>query len=90
MIINMSIFIKQGHFCIVQKNNIEVQEIYIYRGYAIISQFPKKQEEYDKYQNLSRYLVNIKFLKCYYNEKIEEECKKIDKNLMINSSSTSI
>ena len=80
----MSIFIKNGHFCIVQKNLSEIQERYMYRGYAIVSKQPKTQQEFDKYTLLSNYLSNIKFLGCYYTNSINKLCEELDNNITTN------
>lgn len=80
----MSICIKHGHFCIVEKNPTEIPEQYTYRCYAITSGYPTTQIEYDKLVNLSNHLVNIKFLGCTYFEEINEECKQMDKNIFAN------
>ena len=80
----MSIFIKNGHFCVVQKNPIEIPEHYMHRGYAIISQKPNTQEECDKYVTLSNYLNNIKFLGCEYTDSINNVCKAMDENMTSN------
>lgn len=80
----MSVFIKNGHFCFVQKNPNEISECYIHRGFSIVSKIPTTQQEFDRYELLSNYLGNIKFLGCSYTKKINEDCKNMDENLMKN------
>lgn len=80
----MSIFMKNGHFCVVQKNPVEIPEQYTHRGYAIISKKPTTQEEFDKYVTLSNYLNNIKFLGCTYVDSINDACKEMDENMTSN------
>lgn len=80
----MSIFMKNGHFCVVKKNPVEIPEHYVHRGYAIISQKPTTQEEFDKYESLSNYLNNIKFLGCSYDDSINTACKKMDEAITSN------
>ncbi len=77
----MSICLKHGHFCFVEKNPAEIPEWFTYRCYAITSGCPKTQSEYDKLINLSNHLINIKFLGCTYSNKINDECAQIDKNI---------
>lgn len=77
----MSVFIKKGHFCIVQNHTSEIPEKYFFRGYAIISNFPENQKEFDKYENLSNYLNNMKFLGCSYDNKINEDCRQMEAKL---------
>jgi hypothetical protein len=77
----MSIFIKNGCFCLVEKNPNEVNECYIYRGNIIVSNKPSNQKEFDNYSKLSNYICNMKFLGCHYSKEIENECKKILSNV---------
>ncbi len=73
----MSIFIKNGCFCLIEKNPYEVNECYNYRGNIIVSQKPINQKEFDNCVKLSNYISNMKFLGCNYSEQIETECTKI-------------
>lgn len=77
----MSVFIKKGHFCVIQKNPVEIPEQYVHRGYSIISQYPQNQSEFDKYVNTSNFLNNIKFLGCSYCKKIDDLCIKMEENI---------
>lgn len=77
----MAVFIKHGHFCIVPIDGAEVREKYIHRGYFIVSQLPQNQDDFDKYERLSRYENNIKFLNCVYSTNITKECKDLEKNM---------
>ena len=81
----MSVFIKDGNFCIIPTNLYEIPERNTYRGYAIISQKPTNQNEFDKYYGLSNYLLNIKFLKCVYDDNIKNKCNEMEKNIMKSS-----
>lgn len=78
----MSIFIKNNHFCLVKQNSAEILENFIHRGYAIISQSPKNQDEYNKYVRLSNYLINQKYLGCSYDEKTKADCLEMEKTMM--------
>lgn len=80
----MSVFIKNGSFCVVEKNPNEIYEHYIHRGFAIVSKKPSNQKEFDDYCKLSNYLINIKFLGCKYNDVINRECNAMDGNIMKN------
>lgn len=77
----MVAFIKRGHFCIVERDDAENLEKYMHRGYLIISQLPQTQVDFDKLVKLSRYANNIKFLRCAYTEKINQQCKRLENNL---------
>jgi hypothetical protein len=80
----MSIFIKKGHFCLVQKNSNEIQEHFVHRGFAIVSKCPTTREEFDKNVLLSNYLSNIKFMGCSYADSVNVLCKEMEKNLATN------
>jgi hypothetical protein len=73
----MSIFIKNGYFCLVERNQHEVPECYNYRGNLIVNQQPKNQKEFDNYIKLSNYSSNMKFLGCRYSKQIENDCNKM-------------
>lgn len=80
----MSMFIKKGHFCIVPHEDSESYERYMARGYAIISQYPKTLINFQRIEQLSRYLDNIKYLGCIYNKNIHDECVKLEKRIYNN------
>lgn len=77
------LFTKDGHFCVVEKEPSEVYERFMLRGYSIVSQKPKKHDEYDKYVLFSRYLSNIKYLGCIFNKSIHDICNTIEKKIFI-------
>jgi len=80
----MSVFIKNGYFCIINKNQTEIQENYVHRGYAVVSQQPKNQLAFDKYLLLSNYLSNYIFLRCSYTPNINKECKMMNEKIFQN------
>lgn len=80
----MSVFIKNGFFCIVQRNPNEIQEHFMHRGYAIVSQHPTSQPEFDKNVLLSNYFNNIKFLGCKYGESIHKLCREMASKMLSN------
>ena len=81
----MSVFIKDGFFCVINKNPIEIPEHFSYRGYAIISSKPSNQEEFDKYSKLSNYVINTKFYECNYNNNhIAQDCSNMIANITKN------
>jgi len=74
----MSIFIKDGYFSFIEKNQNEIPERYFYRGNAIINKKPMNNDEYEKSILISNYLSNIKFLGCSYSEKIHKLCSEFE------------
>lgn len=82
----MSVFIKNGFFCIVQQEFAELYEKYMYRGYIIVTQRPCNITSYNNIEKLSRYLCNIKYLSCVYSKNIHELCNVLDNDLKTNLS----
>lgn len=76
----MNVFIKNGFFCLVEKNAYEVNEKYNYRANLIVSKKPENQKEFDNYVKLSNYASNINFLGCHYPKHIEDRCKEFTSN----------
>ena len=79
--INMTVFIKNGHFCIIDKLPYEIPEHLAHRGYAVATMLPNDKNEYDKYVALSKFLINMKFLGCQYTNEIREQCKFMDQKI---------
>ena len=71
----MSVFMHKRNFCIIQQNPDEIPEYFAYRGYLLVRQQPKTCEEFDEFVRLSNYVINIKFLHCFYSDDINEKCK---------------
>jgi hypothetical protein len=65
---NKSIFIKDGYFCLIERDRYESIERFNERGWFIVSISPKTDEELDEAIRLSRIWANIKFNKCVYNK----------------------
>jgi hypothetical protein len=77
------VFIKNGHFCNVSRDNAEVYERYMLRGFAIISNIPKTLDEYKQSVIHSRYLSNIKYLGCSFSKQIHDACEQLEKKIFI-------
>lgn len=74
VLIKMSfVFIKKGNFCIIEHPENEIPERFIFRGYAIVSQYPDNQKQFDYLSKLSNLLINNKFLGCSYGEELDQK-----------------
>lgn len=74
------IFHKKGYLCKINKNKYEMQDIYIKRGYFIVSQKPDNNEKDDiiKFSNI---YINIEQNKCIYNDKVMNKINIMKKNI---------
>lgn len=79
----MSVFMKNGNFCIVQKDESEIPENYFYRGYFIVSNNPQTQKEFDRLTTLSKYSSNIHHNKCEYSNDIHIVCSELESNIFV-------
>lgn len=57
----MNVFIKDGMYCVVQRDTYEAREKFIQRGYLIVGNKPQNTEEYKNYEVLSRMMMNAKY-----------------------------
>lgn len=76
----MSIFIKDGYLCIINKDKEEETEHFYTKGWFIVSQ-KSNEEEYTslyKYYNLWR---NNKYYKCSYSQDIMNILEDIEKKI---------
>lgn len=79
----MSVFVKNGFFCIVNAEQNEVDDHFTHRGYLIVSSKPSSDEELKKISMISMYAKYIKYFGCKYNEQIHTLCKKAEEKIMI-------
>ena len=78
---NYKCFIKNGSFCCVPISDHLTLEQQSLKGYAMVSQYPKNNDEYNENEQLSKYLINIKYLHCMYSKNINERCDKLFENV---------
>ena len=71
-------FTKNGLSIILYKNISESDEIFLKKGWFIISQ-PDIKKNYEEILRLSKVWENIKFKKCIYNKSIMEKIEEMDK-----------
>ncbi len=71
-------FTKNGLSIILYKNISESDEIFLKKGWFIISQ-PDIRKNYEEIIRLSKVWENIKFKKCIYNKSIMEKIEEMDK-----------
>ena len=69
----MTIFEKDGYVILLKKDIGEPTEHLVERGYFVVSQKPKTQEEYDIAILYSRIYINKKYKKCKYGDTIENK-----------------
>lgn len=77
----MSVFLKHGKFCIIEKNPNEILEKFVSRGYFVVSQNITSNTEYDEYVIYSNIFVNMKYDKCGYNATIMNKTMDMMKNI---------
>lgn len=61
-----SIFIKNGYYYIVKKDDFEPIEKFNERGWFIANKMPKTKEEYNEAVRLSRIWINMKYNDAIY------------------------
>lgn len=71
-------FTKKGISIILYKNISEPDEIFLKRGWFIISQ-PNVQENYDEILRLSKIWENIKYKNCIYSKSIMQKIEEMEK-----------
>lgn len=71
-------FTKNGLSIILYKNISESDEIFLKRGWFIISQ-PDIKRNYDEIVRLSKVWENVKFRNCIYNRSLMDKIKEMDK-----------
>ena len=79
----MSIFIKQGYVCKLEKDINEFDEHFQTRGLFLVSQKPTNQMEYQKAILFSRIYANYKFLGCIYDDQIMNELFIMENKLLM-------
>jgi hypothetical protein len=75
------LFIKDGYYCIVEKDDDESYEHFNERGNFIVSQKSKNIIEIKKINTYSKIWINYKFLGCEYNKEIMNKLNNYQKNL---------
>lgn len=75
------IFMKQGYYCKIKRDLGESYENYIKRGYFVVSQKPKNNEEYEMSLKMSRIWLNIKLNNSKYSDKIHELVQNMEKKI---------
>ena len=73
-------FKKNGKSIILNKNNYESDEIFLKKGWFLISQ-PDIIKNYEENLRLSKIWVNNKFKNCKYNRNIMEKLIEMEKNV---------
>jgi hypothetical protein len=71
-------FTKNGLSIILYKNISEPDEIFLKRGWFIVSQ-PDIKKNYDEILRLSKVWENIKFKSCVYNKNLMEKIEEMNK-----------
>ena len=71
-------FSKDGNMIFLFKKKYESNEIFMKKGWFIISQ-PNLSENYDNILKLSEIYINIKFLNCIYDSKIMFKINEMEK-----------
>lgn len=71
-------FTKNGLSIILYKNISESDEIFLKRGWFVISQ-PDIKKNYEEIIRLSKVWENIKFKKCVYNKNLMDKIEEMDK-----------
>ena len=67
-----SVFVKDGRFYVIKKDNFESIEKLNERGWFVAQIAPQTKAEYDEAVRLSRIWVNIKFDKCKYSKSVTD------------------
>lgn len=73
-------FKKNGKSIILNKNEYESDEMFLKKGWFLISQ-PDIIKNYDENLRLSKIWVNKKFRNCIYNKNIMEKIIEMEKNI---------
>jgi hypothetical protein len=75
-------FKKNGFSLFLYKKNSESDEIFLKKGWFIISQ-PDILTNYDEIIRLSKIWINIKFKKCVYHKYIMDKLDNMDKHTTV-------
>ena len=73
-------FKKNGKSIVLQKKDYECDEIFLKKGWFLISQ-PDIIKNYDENTRLSNIWVNKKFKSCIYNKNLMEKLTDMEKNM---------
>ena len=74
-------FKKNGNSIILNKKNSESDDIFLKKGWFIISQ-PDIHSNYNEIVRMSKIWENIKYRKCIYNSHIMNKIKIMEKNIL--------
>lgn len=77
-------FKKNGKSIVLTKNYYDSDEIFLQRGWFLISQ-PDIIKNYDENLRLSKIWVNKKFKNCTYNKNLMEKLTEMEKNFKYNN-----
>lgn len=77
-------FKKNGKSIVLTKNYYDSDEIFLQRGWFLISQ-PDIIKNYDENLRLSKIWVNKKFKNCTYNKNLMEKLTEMEKNFKCNN-----
>lgn len=75
----MSLFAKNGFICTVNKLPNEPDNIFIDRGWFVVSQHPITKQEYDEAVKYSILWANCQLYNCRYSDEIMDKLKKMDR-----------
>lgn len=75
------LFIKNGYYCIIEKNKLEIMEHFIERGYFIVSQKPISSENYNNIITYSNIYINNKYFKCEYDDIVMNKLNSMIENM---------
>jgi len=78
----MSVFIKDGYICKIDKEEEEENETFYKRGWFMVSQKPS-QLDYNLIKKYYKIWKNIKDYECVYSDEIMEKIENIEKNILI-------
>ena len=82
---NNKIFVKDGYYIILKKEDDEILEHFIERGQFLVSQKEKDLNEIKKINTYSKIWINIKYLNCSYDNAIVNQLNKYLKKVNLSS-----
>lgn len=77
-------FTKNGNSLILYKNKYESDEMFLKKGWFIISQ-TDVQKNFQEIERISKLYINVKFKGCVYNRNIMDKIEEMSKNINIDS-----